>query len=67
MGEFIENRSEIGDVIVMVVRGGSKLHTKNDNSEIKKTLRKIGLDELTGCIDTYHDGFTCSKIQILSI
>ena len=67
MGEFIENSSEIGDVIIMVVRGGSRLLARRDDSEIKITLRKIGLDELTGCIDTYHDGFTCSKIQILSI
>ena len=67
MATFIEETSTIGDVIVMVVRGVSKLYTASDESKVKTTLRKIGLASFAGCIDESYAGFTCSIIPILSI
>ena len=67
MGNFIEDNSNIGDVIVMVVRAGTRLHHASDDSDFKTTLRKIGLGTIKGCIDESYEGFTCFIIPILSI
>ena len=64
---FIEDNSNIGDVIVMVVRGGSRIHRASEDSEIKATLRKIGLDDLEGCLVYIPTSFTCFIIPTLSI
>lgn len=67
MGIFIEENSVVGDVIIMVVRGASTLHSASDDSEIKTTLRKIGLDTFVGCIDESYNGFNFPIIPTLSI
>ena len=67
MATFIKENSTVGDVIVMVVRGLSRHYTASDDSEIKTTLRKIGLGTFKGCIDESYKGFTSSIIPILSI
>ena len=51
----------------MVVRGGSRIHRASEDSEIKATLRKIGLDDLEGCLVYIPTSFTCFIIPTLSI
>ena len=65
MGEFIENNSTIGDVIVMAVRGGTRIHRTPYDSPIKTILRNIGVDDK--CLFYDITGFTFFLIPILSI
>ena len=60
MGLFIENNSNYGDVIVIVVRGRSDVAVYGYDSQVRTILRKIGVDRLPdctltkGCCSTFH-------------
>ena len=54
MGVWIESNSSYGDVIVMVVRGEMRLSGFHDDSQVKRMMRKIGLDRIEGCSLSYN-------------